>query len=158
MAQNNANRICSPPPLVCRLGGIRLHCEAPPWESSNSRRWTQPHTSRPPPPEDTLLQVRLLEDEEEARKIARELHAATHLGGHALWKLFRDRYSHKAGRCICLETAQSCPQCQLGTDYGHRQKTTSTIQSLGYPLNRHCRTPACGSTPRVPDHLRRLLF
>ena len=29
-----------------------------------------------PPPEDTLLQVRLLEDEEEARKIARELHTS----------------------------------------------------------------------------------
>ena len=73
----------------------------------------------PPPPEDTLLQVRLLEDEDEARKIARELHIATHLGGHALWKLFRDRYTHKAGRCICLETAQSCLQ------------TTGTIQSQG---------------------------
>ena len=84
-----------------------------------------------PPPEDTLLQVRLLEDEEEARKIARKLHTTTHLGGHALWKLFRDRYSHKAGCRICLETAQSCPQCQLGTDYGHRQKTMGTIQSQG---------------------------
>ena len=85
----------------------------------------------PPPPEDTLLQVRLLEDKDEARKIACELHTATHLGGHALWKLFSDQYSHKAGRRICLETAQSCPQCQLGTDYGHRQKTTGTIQSQG---------------------------
>ena len=85
----------------------------------------------PATPEDTLLQVWLLEDEEEARKIASELHTATHLSGHALWKLFRDRYSHKAGRRICLETAQSCPQCQLGTDYGHRQKTTGTIQSQG---------------------------
>ena len=85
----------------------------------------------PPPPEDAILQIRLLEDEDEAGKIARELHTATHLGGHTLWKLFRDQYSHKAGRRICLETAQSCSQCQLGTDYGHRQKTTGTIQSQG---------------------------
>ena len=85
----------------------------------------------PPPPEDAILQIRLLEDEDEARKITRELHTATHLGGHTLWKLFRDRYSHKAGRRICLETAQSCPQCQLGADYGHRQKTMGTIQPQG---------------------------
>ena len=85
----------------------------------------------PPPPEDTILQVRLLENEDEARRIDRELHTAIHLGGHSLWKLFRDRYTHKTGRRICLETAQSCPQCQLGTDCGHRQKTTDTIQSQG---------------------------
>ena len=81
--------------------------------------------------EDTILQVRLLEDEDEARKITRELHTATHLGGHALWKLFRDQNTHKAGSRICLETVQSCPQCQLGTDYGYRQKTTGTIQPQG---------------------------
>ena len=85
----------------------------------------------PPPPEDAILQVRLLEDEDEARKIARELHTATHLGGRALWKLFRDRYSHKPGCRICLETTQSCPQCQLGTDYDHRQKMMGTIQFQG---------------------------
>ena len=67
----------------------------------------------------------------EARRLARELHTTTHLGGQVLWKLFRDRYSHKVGRHTCLETAQSCPQCQLGSDYGHRQKTTGTIQSQG---------------------------
>ena len=48
-----------------------------------------------------------------------------------MWKLFHGRYSQKAGRRICLETAKSCPQCQLGTDYGRRQKTTGTIQSQG---------------------------
>ena len=83
----------------------------------------------PPPPEDALLQVRLKENEDEARSLARELHTATHLGGQALWKLSRDCYLHKAGRRICLETAQSCPQCQFGSDYGHRQKTTGAIQS-----------------------------
>ena len=77
------------------------------------------------PPEDVLLHIRLLENEGE------ELHSATHLGGQALWKLFHDRYDFKSGRHICLEVAQSCPQCQLGSDYGHRQKTTEAIQSRG---------------------------
>ena len=82
------------------------------------------------PPEDTLLHVQV-DSEEEARRLAQELHTATHLGGQALWKLFSDRYSHKAGRRICIEVAQTCPQCQRGSDYGHRLKTTGTIQSKG---------------------------
>ena len=85
----------------------------------------------PVPLEDVLLHLRLLENEDEARKLAKELHSATHLSGQALWKLFRDRYNYKAGRRICLEESQSCPQCQLGSDYGHRQKTTGAIQSQG---------------------------
>ena len=84
----------------------------------------------PAPPEDTLLHIQV-DSEEEARRLAQELHTATHLGGQALWKLFSDRYSHKAGRRICIEVAQSCPQCQKGSDYGHRLKTTGTIQSKG---------------------------
>ena len=84
----------------------------------------------PAPPEDALLHVQV-DSEEEARRLAQELHTATHLGGQALWKLFSDRYSHKAGRRICTEVAQSCPQCQRGSDYGHRLKTTGTIQSKG---------------------------
>ena len=85
----------------------------------------------PAPPEDTLLHIHLLESEDKAQKFAQELHSATHLGGQALWKLFRDRYDYKAGRRLCLEVAQSCPQCQMGSDYGHRQKTTGAIQSRG---------------------------
>ena len=63
----------------------------------------------PAPPEDALLHIQV-NSEEEARRLAQELHTATHLGGQALWKLFSDRYSHKAGRRICIEVAQSCPQ------------------------------------------------
>ena len=85
----------------------------------------------PAPPEDTLLHVQLLDNEEEARKLAQELHSTTHLGGQALWKLFGDRYSYKSGHRFCMEIAQSCPQCQMGNDYGHRQKTTGAIQSQG---------------------------
>ena len=85
----------------------------------------------PAPPEDVLLHIRLLENEEEARKLAQELHSATHLGGQALWKLFHDQYEFKSGRRICLEVAQSCSQCQIRSDYGHRQKTTGAIQSRG---------------------------
>ena len=46
-------------------------------------------------------------------------------------KLFSDRYSHKAGRRVCIEVAQRCPQCQLGSDYGHRLKTTGTYSPRG---------------------------
>ena len=108
----------------------------------------------PPPPEDNVLQVRLLEDEEEAHEIARELHATTHLGGQALWKLFSDLYSHKASRRICLETTQSCPQCLLGSDYGHRQKTTGTIQSQS-PWDT-LSIDIVGSLP--PDHRQEFLI
>ena len=84
----------------------------------------------PAPPEDALLHIQV-DSEEEAHRLAQELHTATHLGGQALWRLFSDRYSHKAGRRICIEVAQSCPQCQMGSDYGHRLKTTGSIQSKG---------------------------
>ena len=83
----------------------------------------------PAPPEYVLLHIHLLENEEEARKLAQEFHSTTHLCGQALWKLFRDCYDFKSGRRIFLEVAQSCPQCQIGSDYGHRHKTTGAIQS-----------------------------
>ena len=84
----------------------------------------------PAPPEDALLHIQV-DSEEKARKLAQELHSTTHLGGQALWKLFSDRYFHKAGRRLCIEVAQSCPQCQLKSDYGHRLRTTGSIQSSG---------------------------
>ena len=63
----------------------------------------------PVPPEDVLLHIHLLGNEEEARKLAQELHSATHLGGQALQKLFSDRYDFESGHRICFEVAQSCP-------------------------------------------------
>ena len=87
----------------------------------------------PPPSEDSILQVCLLEDKEEARRLARELHAATHLGGQALWKLFCDRYSHKAGRRICLEAAQSCPNISWAAtmDITRRRPVLSSLNVPG---------------------------
>ena len=84
----------------------------------------------PAPPEDALLHIQV-DSEEESRRLAQELHTATHLGGQALWKLFSNRYSHKAGHRICIEVAQSSPQCQRESDYGRRLKTTGAIQSKG---------------------------
>ena len=109
----------------------------------------------PAPPEDVLLHIRLLENEDEARKLAKELHSTTHLGEQALWKLFRDRYNYKAGRHICLEVAQSCPQCQLGSDYGHRQKTTG---AMGHTVHRHCGTSPRRPPPGVPHRVCGLLL
>ena len=131
MAQNDADRVGTPPPLVGSAGGVRLHSEASARESSDPCRWPQGLPVDPAPPEYVFLHLRLLENEDEKRKLARELHSATHLGGQVLWKLFRECYDYKAGRLICLEVSQSCPQCQLGSDYGHRQKTTGAIQSQG---------------------------
>ena len=85
----------------------------------------------PAPPEDALPHVQLLDNEEEARKLAQELHSVTHLGSQALWKLFGDQYAYKSGRRLCMEIAQSCPQCQMGSDYCHCQKMTGAIQSQG---------------------------
>ena len=149
-----------------RTGSALLHCWSATLEEYDFSVKHRPGKSQmhvdglsclpvdPSSPEDNVLQVRVLEDEEEAHKIARELPTATYLGGHALWKLFRDRYSYKAGRRICLETAQSCPQCQLGTDYGHHQKTTGTIQSQG-PWDM-LSTDIAGPLP--PDHRHEFLI
>ena len=124
-----------------RTGSALLHCWSAALEKYNFTVKHRPGKAQthvdglsrlpvdPAPPEDVLLHIRLLENEEEALQLAKELHSATHLGGQALWKLFYDRYDYKASRRICLEVAQSCPQCQMGSDYGHRQKTTGAIQS-----------------------------
>ena len=84
----------------------------------------------PAPSEDALLHIQV-DSEEEARRLAQELHSATHLDGQALWKLFSDCYFHKAGRRLCIEVAQNCPQCQLRSDCGHRLRMTGSIQSSG---------------------------
>ena len=125
-----------------RTGSVLLHCWSAALEEYDFTVHHRPGKAQshvdglsqlpvgPPPPENTLLHIQI-DTEEEARKLAQELHSATHLGGQALWKFFSDRYAHKAGRRLCIEIAQSCPQCQLGSDYGHRLKTTGSIQSRG---------------------------
>ena len=130
MDEDDAHGVCAPPPLVCSAGGVLLHRAPSPGKVQTHVDGLSHLPVGPAPPEDALLHIQV-DTKEEARRLAQELHSATHLGGQALWKLFSDRYSHKAGRRICIEVAQSCPQCQLGSDYGHRLKTTGSIQSNG---------------------------
>ena len=67
----------------------------------------------PAPPEDALLHLQV-DSEEEARRLALELHTAIHLGDQALWKVFSDRYSHKAGRQISIEVARVAHSAREG--------------------------------------------
>ena len=121
MAKDDEDWVGTPPPPVCIAGGVRLHRPSSSRESPTHVDGLSRLTVDPTSPEDTLLHVRILEDEDEARKLAQELHSAMHL--------FSDRYTYKSGRRLCMEIAQSCPQCQMGSDYGHCQKTTGAIQS-----------------------------
>ena len=89
--------------MVSRAGRVRLHHEAPPGKSQTHVDGLSRLRVDPPSPEDASLRVRLLEDEDEARKIIHELHTATHLGGHALRKLYLYGYFHKADRRICFK-------------------------------------------------------
>ena len=68
----------------------------------------------PAPPEDALFHIQV-DTEEEARRLAQELHLATHLGGQALWKLFSDCYFHKAGCRVCIEVARVAHSVNSGT-------------------------------------------
>ena len=81
--------------------------------------------------EEAALLVQTLTREEAARQAALEVHLAAHVGFDTLWKLFWDRFSYNEGTWICLEVAQSCIQCQAGTDYGETLKTAGTMKSMG---------------------------
>ena len=70
MAKDNEDWIGTPSPLVCSVGGVRFH-------HPSSSREAQTHVDglsrlpvNPVPPEDTLLHVQLLDNVEEARKLA----------------------------------------------------------------------------------------
>ena len=131
MVKDDEDWVGTPSPLVCSAGGVHFTVKHCPGKAQTHVDGLSQLPVDPAPPEDTLLHIHLLESEDEARKFAQELHSATHLGRQALWKLFRDRYDYNASRRICLEVAQSCPQCQMGSNYGHRQKTTGAIHSRG---------------------------
>ena len=131
MAQDDAHRVCAPPPLVRSTGGVRLYCATSSLENSDPCGRTQSPSSWSSSTRRHFVASFRWTVRRKLAGLTQELHTATHLGGQALWKLFSDRYSHKAGRRICLEVAQSCPQCQRGSDYGHRQKTTGSIESRG---------------------------
>ena len=106
----------------------------------------------PPPPEDTILQVRLLENEEEALKIARELHTATHIGGHALWKLFVTGTRTKPAAASAWKPLRAIPNANWAptTAITRRRPAPSSLKAPGIrcPLtlwDRFLRTTATSS-------------
>ena len=111
MAKDDAHGICAPHRWSAGLEEYDFTVRHRPGKVKTHVDGLSRLPVEPAPPEDALLHIQV-DSEEEARRLAQELHTATHLGGQALWKLFSDRYSHKAGRRICIEMAQSCPQCQ----------------------------------------------
>ena len=100
----------------------------------------------PVPPEDALLHI-LADTVEEVRRLAQELPSATHLGGQALWKLLSDRYSHKAGRRVCIEVTElptMSTRERLWAPF--EDNGVHTVQgALGHALSRHCGSTSCRS-------------
>ena len=113
------------------------------------------------PPEDTLLHVQILDNEEEARKLAQELHSATHLGSQALWKLFGDRYSLQIRPSPLHGDRPELSPMSDGErlwspsedDEGH-----TVPRSMGHTLCGHCGTSARQPQTRIPHRVCRLLF
>ena len=100
----------------------------------------------PAPPEDALLHIQV-DTEEEARRLAQELHSATHLGGQALWKLFSNRYFHKAGRRICIEVTElpTMSTRERLRSLPEDDRVHPVQRTLGRALSGHCGSTPCRS-------------
>ena len=115
----------------------------------------------PPPPEDTLLQVPLLEDKEEARKNRpRVTYHHTPQRPHFVETLPRPLFPQSRSPHLFGDRSElpAVPTRHRLRPSPEDDRHHSVPGALGYHLDRHCRTSACGSTPRVSDRLCRLLF
>ena len=100
---------------------------------------TQPLTIRSPPLADaTVFNICSLLSEETDCKAAHKPNNATHIGGEALRKLFKDRFTLPSEKRICLEVARSFLKYQIGTDYMTQKKiiwVRLLRSTLGYSRN-----------------------
>ena len=132
MAQDHEDGIRTAPPLVSHSGGVRFFCETP--TKGNLRLTSTASIGYP----STLLLQGMPSSKSASWRAKRKPEDSLQSSmppptsvGKSCGSSSATGTATKAGRRICLETAQSCPQCQLGSDYGHRQKTTGIIQSQG---------------------------
>ena len=91
----------------------------------------------PAPTEDTLLHIHLLENEDEARKLAQQLHSATHLGGQA-WRSLRVVPSVRWGAIMATVRRRRGPY----SPEGHGICSPSTLWDL-YPPTTDRNSSSC---------------
>ena len=66
---------------------------------------------------------------EEAQKVIPDIHKQGHLGIKKTWQAFSRKFITDQGRDLCQEVVKSCPECQLGKDYGKQHAPKGKIES-----------------------------
>ena len=77
------------------------------------------------------LEGKIQVKEEEAEEVIKGVHRQGHLGEHKTWKAFNRKFITTEGRKKCRKIVCTCPECQLGKDYGQRHLPKGTNGSWG---------------------------
>ena len=150
MAKDDENGIRSSPPWSAALEEYDFTVKHRPGKSQTHVDGLSRQPVDPPPPEDTLLQVRVLNDEGEARRITRELHTANPpQWPRVVETLPRPVYAQGRPPHLLGDRSELSPM-SIGRrlrappedDWHH-----TVSRPLGYAVNSHCGTAPSRSPP-----------